>query len=164
MLLLSPHSFVDLITNSSSVVYISAHKSSIDTLHELVDSILAIDKSSLKSRDLFIIEIEPPVREIEDAILRPERYYYIDILDYISNELGEDFKKFLIREVQDKGKLSSKTIEKLKTFDWGWKDEEHGYHFSTVLRVTPKNSSSKAAAALLSNLSSLFAVNARYEG
>ena len=52
------HSFVDLITNSSSETFISYDESSINAIKELVNSLLKTAGSALTSDDLFDITIE----------------------------------------------------------------------------------------------------------
>lgn len=47
------HSFVDLITNSSSEVFVTATEKTVGTIKSLVDNILAAAGSPLKSDDLF---------------------------------------------------------------------------------------------------------------
>ena len=47
------HSFVDLITNSSSEIYVAANASTVKAVKALVDNILAVGGSTLKADDLF---------------------------------------------------------------------------------------------------------------
>ena len=51
------HSFVDLITNSSTEVYIEATEHTIKSVAALVDNILALGGSKLTCDDLFTIEL-----------------------------------------------------------------------------------------------------------
>jgi hypothetical protein len=52
------HSFVDLITNSSTEIYIEATSKTIESLQQLIDRILIMGKSELRCEDLFTIEID----------------------------------------------------------------------------------------------------------
>lgn len=52
------HSFVDLITNSSTEIYIEATDKTIESIKALVDNILKLGGSDLKCDDLFVIEID----------------------------------------------------------------------------------------------------------
>ena len=54
------HSFVDIITNSSSEIYVEATENTIKNVKTLVDSLLAIGGSSLKSDDLFELSLLDP--------------------------------------------------------------------------------------------------------
>lgn len=51
------HSFVDLITNSSSVVYVNATESTVQAIKDVVNSILKLSNSKLTADDLFEFKI-----------------------------------------------------------------------------------------------------------
>ena len=51
------HSFVDLITNSSSETYINADKNTVEAIKLLVDNILKSGGSDKKCDDLFKVEL-----------------------------------------------------------------------------------------------------------
>ena len=51
------HSFVDLITNSSTELFISANDKSAETVRAVIDNILSLGGSTLKANDLFKIEL-----------------------------------------------------------------------------------------------------------
>jgi hypothetical protein len=53
------HSFVDLITNSSTEIYIEASEKTIESIKALVNNILNLGGSSLTCDDLFTIELNP---------------------------------------------------------------------------------------------------------
>lgn len=53
------HSFVDLITNSSTEIYIEATEKTIESIKALVDNILKLGNSKLTCDDLFTIELNP---------------------------------------------------------------------------------------------------------
>lgn len=56
---LTVHSLVDLITNSSTQVYVEASESSIKALRELINNILKLGGSTKTCDDLFTIELNP---------------------------------------------------------------------------------------------------------
>lgn len=56
---LTVHSLVDLITNSSTQVYVEATESSIKALRELISAILLMGGSNKTCDDLFSIELNP---------------------------------------------------------------------------------------------------------
>lgn len=61
------HSIVDLITNSSTQLYIEATESTIKAIKELIDNILLFAKSKHTFEDLFTIELNPDdVAEYKD--------------------------------------------------------------------------------------------------
>lgn len=51
------HSFVDLITNSSSQVFMSVDDGSVNMVHALINNILKLAESTKKSEDLFTIDV-----------------------------------------------------------------------------------------------------------
>jgi len=68
------HSFVDLITNSSTEIYIEASDKTIESIKALVDNILKLGGSDLKCDDLFTIELNP-----EDVEREANEYGYKDV-------------------------------------------------------------------------------------
>ena len=59
------HSFVDLITNSSSEVFVCATDKTISTLHEVINHILkASNQPQLKSEQLFDIKLAVNVEDV----------------------------------------------------------------------------------------------------
>lgn len=52
------HSFVDLITNSSTELYIQATDKTITSIKALIDNILKLGGSELKCDDLFTVELD----------------------------------------------------------------------------------------------------------
>jgi len=108
---LNIHSFIDIITNSSTEIYVAASQHTIDSIHKLVNSILGITNSQLKSEDLFDISLDK----------------------------------------EDEEETNS------------WDD----YPSSVGVIVTPKNledENYKIAANILGRLTSLFDIEARYDG
>lgn len=58
------HSFINVITNSSTEIYIMATEKTIETIKEIVNSLLSIGGSELTCDDLFVVELNYP--DIED--------------------------------------------------------------------------------------------------
>lgn len=63
------HSFVDLITNSSSELYIMANAKTVTTMQKLVNDILIAGKSNYTAEQLFSIEIDK--EEFENNYEKP---------------------------------------------------------------------------------------------
>lgn len=70
------HSFVDLITNSSTELFVSATDKSANTVRDIIDSLLVLGGSSLKASDLFKIELV-----VEDPDAYPTKVYPVDSED-----------------------------------------------------------------------------------
>jgi phage terminase Nu1 subunit (DNA packaging protein) len=51
------HSFVDLITNSSSEVFITADENTVAAVRQLIDSLLKVAGSTKTSRELFDVDV-----------------------------------------------------------------------------------------------------------
>ena len=61
------HSFVDIITNSSTEIYIEATDKTIESLKNIINSILKMGNSTLTADDLFTIELDPDdIKETEE--------------------------------------------------------------------------------------------------
>jgi hypothetical protein len=87
------HSFVDLITNSSTEIYIEATSHTTKAIKEIVDNILKIGGSSLTCDDLFDITLDD-----EDAY--ENEYGYKDVSLIVkakdeNSELGKTTAKLL---------------------------------------------------------------------
>ena len=52
------HSFVDLITNSSSEIFVQANDKTIESIKEIVNNLLGIANSELKFDDLFTAHLQ----------------------------------------------------------------------------------------------------------
>jgi len=53
---INTHSFVDVITNSSTEIYISTHDKSIEYVKGIIDNVLKAGQSKFTSDDLFIFQ------------------------------------------------------------------------------------------------------------
>ena len=74
---ISPHSFIDIITNSSSEIYVQASENTVKVVKTLVDSILKMSDSYLTCDDLFDIRLELPSDQGEDEEYdeNPDQFY-----------------------------------------------------------------------------------------
>lgn len=60
------HSFVDLITNSSTEIYVEADESTITTIKELINNLLKLGGSKLTADELFEFSLKPSEYSNED--------------------------------------------------------------------------------------------------
>jgi hypothetical protein len=124
-------SFVDLITNSSSEIFVSASKKTVTAIKDTINNILKLGGSVATCDDLF------------DIKLWVEGEYYYD------NEKDE--------EIEVSGEYTAELERKM-----GDSDRPP----AITLMVKPKDKDSKeakAAADVLSSLTSLFSIEERYE-
>lgn len=139
-LIIPVHSFVDVITNSSSEIYVSAGKSTVKAIKELVNNILLIAGSKQTADDLFNIDITFRVDYSENGKYKQE---------YFTNEE--------IEAGIEAGKFEEDDVRRTA----GEGDYEVSY-----LRVTPKIDSEEAKniCRTLSDLPGLYDISSEYNG
>lgn len=83
------HSFVDLITNSSTELYIEATQRTIDTIKEIINNLLSLGGNSYTADNLFTIELNPDdIKRYEEEGYEPE-YKDISLLVKCKDEKSE---------------------------------------------------------------------------
>jgi len=152
------HSFIDVITNSSTEIYVRASQSSIDSVKKLVNSLLAFAGNKQTADDLFEFKL---VDYGVDDRLRCAAYEELERVD----------KSFSGKDWMEHHKLATAFVQSTKdliaqgesTPNWYYNAEtetETEYHDSIGLEVTARANDANAelAAKVMSNLSSLFEV------
>lgn len=139
-LIIPVHSFVDVITNSSSEIFVSASKQTVKAIENIVDHILALGGSSEKSKDLFKIELA-------------------------SGYLTEDYDTVFLTDKELKAALKDGSV-KFNLDEFGedelppsnWKPEPKDGTENSYIKVTALNESEQAkkTAELLSKLQNMF--------
>lgn len=169
-LLIPVHSFVDLITNSSSEVYVEATDATIKGIKKLVNHLLQLTAPSptahvmLTADDLFDIDV---VYTCYDANCREKLMTLAEIT--AQREVNEKAQEAIDLRLDTEALIEAQRKalkEERKTYDWEFKDDSEGYPQSQV-RVIVKDKSNKdavAAAKILSDLSGLFSIDAGYDG
>jgi hypothetical protein len=143
-LVIPVHSFVDLITNSSSEVYVMASKGTIQSIKDIVNHLLAAGHSTLNADDLFEFDLCTRVSTFDST---PPKGY-----EGYSKEITE--KEFAALKAQ--GEFAD---------DAAFEKEYDGDSYQEMsVRVTAKDPSNEKIAALLSNLEGLFQLEASYNG
>lgn len=134
------HSFVDLITNSSSEIYVAAGDKTVKAVKEIIDNILALAKSELTCDDLFTVEIDY------------QKYYDdYDGEDYDDEDIDEDTEK------SESKKLTPKQFFKQD------QDNDYGRDVSLLVKCTdPTSELGKKTAKVLSDLTGLFTIEEQY--
>ena len=89
-MLVKIHSFVDVITNSSTIIYTQFKESAIQDSYEMINEILKLGGSDKKAEDLFDISISPCLDNVYDIIGDMDEEE-IDDLD-----ISEEDKKLLL--------------------------------------------------------------------
>lgn len=182
------HSIVDVITNSSTVIFTMAGPGSIKTTKELIDSLLAIGGSDLIADDLFEFSLFCEREEEEKGEIL---YNYCDDIIKLntekSNILNEKFGCTYLHKVDNKNKdaftvlkneydnklsilekehLENPSPELQEKFDAIMDDYEFQADIDMNIQVkdgiTDKNA--LRAGKILNNLNSLFDTEASYDG
>lgn len=76
------HSFVDLITNSSSTVYVHAHEGTVKHITNLLESMLTMTGSTKSVDELFKVSLSPSADSVESiaehisSVMEEDTHYY----------------------------------------------------------------------------------------
>ena len=140
------NSITDVITNSSTSVFIVHKESDIDSIKELVNAVLSIN-GNYTFDDLFEISLELDHYTIER---------YLDDLSEEFDDLKNDNDWDKILESYSKEKLSKLTdkLWELIYNDWYWKGSPYEY-----IKVIAKNSEHKHVANLISRIDTIFDID-----
>jgi hypothetical protein len=129
------HSFVSLITNSSSEIFVAADEKTVKAIKEVIDNILKLSNSNLTCDDLFTVEIDY------------KQYYE----DYNYEDDDDD---------SENNKSKKLTHEQFYEKDC---DNECGRNVSLLVKCTdPTSELGKKTAKVLSDLTGLFTIEERY--
>ncbi len=131
---------VDLITNSSSEIFVAADTKTVKTIQSIIDHLLTIGGSEKKSKDLFKIELA--------SGYTTEDY---DVVYLTDKELKEALKNGSV-------KFNLDHLEEGEELEKGWKPEPKEGTENSFIKVTPLVDSPDIAQAakLLGSLQELF--------
>ena len=87
------HSFVDVITNSSTVIYVQCHDKTIELAKELINEILEAGDVNKTADDLFEFKLVPNENTLDLMIDRAYDDICANIKDYFSKEYKKLFKE-----------------------------------------------------------------------
>jgi hypothetical protein len=129
------HSFIDVITNSSSEIFVQASNGTIRAIETLINDILSLGGSTLKCSDLFKIDIVSTYHDYRDG-----KYNTIYLTDGEYNDL--------IKSGVDEDNLERQS------------DNESNLRVTPLENSVAAN----AAAKTLSSLTDLFNIESEYNG
>lgn len=147
-LIIPIHSFVDVITNSSSEIFVAADAGTIKTIKKLVDNLIAAGGGTLTAADLFTFDI----------VYRCYDPKYDEV--YLTSEEIKKKREELDEIIENPEKYTEKQVE--DAGEWQFGDDSDGYEQSSV-RVEVKdkdNKNSVSAAKILSDLTGIFTIEA----
>jgi hypothetical protein len=157
------HSFVDLITNSSSEIFVAANQSTIKSIKKLVNSIIAATSHNI---------VDDVGNEVE--LITADDLFTFDLC-YVC--FDEDDDEILLTKTEVKAKRrelneimddqSNKyTVEQVRDAEaWRFHDEDSDSYIKSRVRVSVKDPTNKhavLAANILSDLTGIFEINASY--
>lgn len=145
MILIQFHSVVDVITNSSTVIYTRAKSNSIRVLTSLVNALMAATSSDLRAEDMFEFKLEEVIK------------------DYVWDDYRAWYAGNLPREHDGNEFIDPPTFEQFKAREekppWWFDHEELGMydaHSDVYIRVTAKNPLAAQAAHVMEELHEIF--------
>ena len=152
-ILIPIHSFIDVITNSSTSVYVGCHDNSIKFAKELINDLLQAAGSEATADGVFTFSIQADFDTERDKI-------YSDLSEYYSEEEleGTDYtaKNNLAKAIFDK--MISGEIE--KSSNWG---ENYDDYDTRTLIITSKTDD-QFSIDLGSRIESIFSIEGGYDG
>jgi len=139
-LIIKPHSFVDIITNSSTVIY--TYVSDLGSVIEFVDAVLqSVPNNALKADDLFEIkEVIVSPNLVVDCILNDADNRHHETLSKINKDLKgswNDLNQYVIHNV---------SVEEFEHLN----NEE--YHLETGVYIKPREGTSPEFGSLLNRV------------
>ena len=145
MILIQFHSVVDVITNSSTVIYTRAKSNAIGMLRQLVNALMAATSSDLTADDMFEFKLETVPK---DYVWNDFRAWYVGNLPRVhdGNEYVDapSWQHFVDLEVKP---------------PW-WNDAEelgmYDVHSDVYIRVTAKDPQAAHAARVMERLHDIF--------
>jgi hypothetical protein len=163
------HSFIDTITNSSTSIYVEATQNTIDTIKDLVTTLLKIGGSNKNADDLFDFEL------IDKYLQNSINSYLYDKYVEILNDIVPNYDNLSYEERSNlKSDIHTQFKSGKRNADWytdptNQPDFQHeSWHdYNDVrVKVTPKSpdDDTNTVSDILSKLSSLFNIEACYDG
>lgn len=154
------HSFVDVITNSSTVIYVQCTNETTKLAKDLIDTILKAANVKQTASDLFEFSIEPN-ECFKDSI----RYELIDYKEHIQKI--DKYKNVTDAEIDKKYETIAKDLldavssKKIPEPD-GWAENSDGWNQETLV-ITAKDNS-KISIDLAIKIQQIFEIDGQRDG
>jgi hypothetical protein len=121
------HSFVDVITNSSTTIFVGCHDNTIKYAKELIDTLLKTMGSDKKADDLFEFEVQSVNRDdIIDRTLTDGEFHDGELDDELK-EMGIDMSGFDEMEEKKQEEIVNKIVDKILAGELDYESNEYGY-------------------------------------
>lgn len=154
-LIIPVHSFVDLITNSSSEIFVAADQGTVKAIKKLVENLIAATGGTTKADDLFTFDLV--------YLCYDQNYDEILMTKPEIVAKRKELKKILREDSETT--YTEKEIEDAETWEFGDGEGDSDRPTQCSVRVTvkdPTNKNAKVAAEILSDLTSFFTIEESY--
>lgn len=151
------HSVVDVITNSSTVIYTQATEATVKSFRNLINAILDIAGSTVRADDLFIFRLVPDMYTLREAMVDNSDEFGYDTEWY--NSLSNDYSK-KSKALEDK---AIEIITENPSISW-YTDLMKKGECNINLVVIAKDDKSEAAAKIMSALVDTIHAEESYDG
>mgnify|MGYP001008402858 CR=1 FL=1 len=184
------HSFIDVITNSSSEIYVQANKNTIKGIKSLVDSLLKSVNVNSTAEDLFSFKLEneydleeylqkysKELSEAEETYLNSQRKKFnVEkwLFENTKYNRSENLQDFLTNYKKEINAQIEKMMEKVSPFDKeNWLKRYTDYQendgsdygdVNVIVKYKGSDQHGKEAAKIMSSLTSLFNIEESYNG
>jgi len=156
------HSLVDVITNSSTVIYVQSHNNTIKYAKDLINNLLKISGSDKTADDLFIFKLE----------VNREQELDKDLYDYLEDEYLDKFQKGLtvdnLRKMSDKegAKILNQLLDSIsegKIEPYSGYGKNYNDYDTRELVIKAKNDDTLTIN-LTDKIKRIFDIDGRYDG
>jgi len=167
MIKIKPHSIVDVITNSSTVVYVQTHDNTIKYAKELVNTLLKVAGSDKKAEDLFDFYFDVDREEEIEKLIGEEQFRddnVIKAFKKLDNKLTE--KKLEDMEDDEFDKVANKLLDKIvnkeiKPYDSYGRHDDCWDEKELIIKSKDNN---KLTINLTEQIKNIFALDGSYNG
>jgi len=145
-MLVKIHSFIDVITNSSTEMFLVMNSFAVKGMFEVIDEILRVAKSDKKAEDIFDIEVERDWDKLTEGFM--EYYHYSDYSKKRENDCYNETERVLIENAEaikdwnKRNEYEQAIVTPYLKETGRWKEFTHDYDDiprETFLKITAKN-------------------------
>ena len=137
------HSLIDVITNSSTEIFIVMNNGAEKGMFEVLNNVLKVAGSDKKAEDLFDISIEQDWNMISDQFIYNGHYNdYPESIELVEGEKELIEKYAGIKDWKERENYKMNIIASYLKVSGRWEDFSYGIYdqqFHTYLKVVPKN-------------------------
>lgn len=147
------HSFIDVVTNSSTSIYVGCHDNTINYAKDLINDLLKVAGSDKTADDLFVFKVLANKDNEMDEIFENLEEYYPDVnFDEISSDENKKLADKVFYDICE-GNISP-------LHDWG--KSYNGYDTRSLILESKNND--KLTIDLGSRIERIFLIDGEYNG